>query len=113
MDSHGNRVSAWYIAGEAAPFIEYTFDGSVLPDSDDDYQFATAFTATAAGTVTFLPRRLDTSIGAGENDHGVFLNAFEVTLVPLPGSIHMGIALFSLLGCMAGVAAIRRKSRRA
>ena len=112
----GNRVSAWSVAGEALPFIEYAFDGGVLgePDSNDDYQFSTTFTATAAGSVTFQPRRLDTSLNSsGEHDHGVFLNAFEITPtavpIPLPAAAWMGLALF---GCMAASTA-RRKLRKA
>ena len=91
------------LRSDPTALLEYAFSGAVLPDSNDDYQFSTGFTSTAAGSVTFQPRRLDT----GELDHGVFLNAFEIEVIPLPGGAWVGLVLFG----MAGVGAVRRKLR--
>ncbi len=80
--SLGNRVSDWYANGLLVK-NNYTFSGSVLPTSNNDYHFTFSATANASGEVLIQGRRDATSLD--ENSAvatGVFLNALEIAAIP-------------------------------
>jgi len=76
--SLGARMSDWTeTASGAARVITngYTFDGSVLPTSDDQYTFGGLVTASAGGALSIEGRR------SGGTSHGVFMNALQLAPV--------------------------------
>ncbi|MDZ7617317.1 MAG: LamG domain-containing protein, partial [Patescibacteria group bacterium] len=91
-DSSGNRNALWYANGVLAE--DYSFNGSTLPTTDDDYAFSFLAYANAAGDLLINGRRAE----AGASP-AVFINALRLTLVvPEPGTILLSFAtLMSVL----------------
>ncbi len=89
--STGNRESLWYANGVLAE--EYSFNGSTLPTSDDDYAFSFLSFADADGNLTISGRRAT----AGDPPV-VFIDAMQLTLVvPEPGTSLLAITLIAAL----------------
>lgn len=94
-----NRASEWTLTGATSDSLQYAFDGFITPTADGDNQFQLVAQSTAAGALTLAGRRLDTSVNAnGEYDHGVFLNALRVEVIPEPTSA--ALALLAASGVM-------------
>jgi len=74
--SSGDRVSDWYANGTQV-VDNYTFDGTVLPTSNADYQVGFPAWADPSGGLTIAGRQDATS-----TSHAVFLNALEVSHLP-------------------------------
>jgi hypothetical protein len=74
--STGRRVSNWY-ANSSLVKSNYGFDGSVLPTSDNDYQFTFGATATAGGALVISGRRDLTSLA---NSPAVQVNAIRLAI---------------------------------
>lgn len=92
--SVGTRVSDWF-ANDTLVRDNYTFSGSVLPVSNDQYSFSFNATADENGSISILGKRDATSVNtAAAPEFGVFINAIEITAVPEPGTI----ALLGLAG---------------
>jgi len=99
MGSGGTRVSDWSING--TPFLNnYTFDGRIYPDDNNDYQFSIDAAADASGVLLLSGRRDPTSVDANSAaSFGVFLNAIQVSTVPEPSTYAlMGLGVLSFLG---------------
>jgi hypothetical protein len=80
--STGRRVSNWYANG-ALVKAQYSFDGSVLPSSNNDYHFN--FSAASDPNGEILLRGLCDSTSIDNNNAaapGVFLNALEIGSIP-------------------------------
>lgn len=93
--SLGNRVSDWFANGVEV-ISNYSFNGSVLPADDTQYQFSFTASTDAAGQIVIGGRRDDASLdGASAPSFGVFLNAIQLDLVPEPAT---GALLTSGLG---------------
>lgn len=75
--SAGNRVSDWSCNG-ALVKDDYTFSGSVLPTSNEQYRFTFSATTSATGELLIEGRRDPKS-----NTFGVFLNALQVRALNL------------------------------
>jgi hypothetical protein len=104
--STGTRVSDWFANGELVR-ENYTFNGSVLPTTNDQYRFDFIATATGTGEVLISARRDATSVSpTGAAEFGVFINALEISQVPEPGTI----SLFALGGALALL--LRRRQNR-
>jgi hypothetical protein len=99
--SGGNRVSDWFANG-ALVVDDYTFSGSVLPTTNEDYQFRVPLFADADGKI-LLSGRFDADT-VNPTYPAVFLNglAVERVLIPEPATV-------SLLGL--GLAAMLRRRR--
>ncbi len=72
--STGRRVSDWFANGSLVK-SNYAFDGSVLPTSDTDYQFAFAAKATPTGSLLVSGRR---STNSQANSPGVQMNGIRL-----------------------------------
>jgi hypothetical protein len=88
--SPGNRVSDWTANGTVVT-NGYTFNGSTLPTSNDQYRFAFDATADGSGKIVISGRRNPASA-----TFGVFLNALEVdTLSSVPATNGLATLMFS------------------
>lgn len=72
----GARISDWYANGILVK-DNYTFDGSIPPTNNLQYQFSFNVTSDAAGTILFQGRREATGTGVS-----VFLNALKIFIPP-------------------------------
>jgi hypothetical protein len=80
--STGERVSTWMANGAVAA-ASYTFDGAMVPTSNDTYQFAVTVEANAAGEILLSGRQ-----HAASTSVAVFLNALRIeTAVMPPGEV--------------------------
>lgn len=93
--SAGSRVANWSANG--SPLItQYTFNGSVLPTSDSQYQFTADASADANGRIRITGRRDPSSVSSsGSADFGVFLNAFHLAAIN-PPSAPTGLGLLMI-----------------
>lgn len=72
--STGKRISNWY-ANNLLVRSNYTFDGSVLPTSDADYQFSFLTRSTPSGVLVVSGRRATNSLA---NSPAVQINAVRL-----------------------------------
>ena len=88
--SPGTRVSDWSANG--VPVItNYTFSGSLLPTSNDQYRFSFDTSADSAGSIRLSGRR-----DLASSTFGVFLNALQIeTVSAVPGPTN-GLAALML-----------------
>jgi len=78
--SAGSRVSDWSANGTVVT-NGYTFNGAVLPTSNEQYRFAFKATADASGQVLISARRNPASVDGAATpapSFGVFLNALQI-----------------------------------
>jgi hypothetical protein len=76
--SEGHRVSDWFANGQLM-VDNYTFDGRVLPTSNDSYRFTFYTRSDANGRLLIAAKRDSTSVGtAGLPDLAVYLNALQL-----------------------------------
>lgn len=73
--STGARVSNWYANGSLVK-SNYTFDGSVLPSSDDDYQFTFNAGSTTGGVLVVSGRR---DLSSKADSPAVQINAIRLS----------------------------------
>ncbi len=81
--STGKRVSNWYANG-ALVKSNYSFNGSVLPTSDADYQFSFQAKSTPAGALVVSGRR---SLSSQANSPAVQMNAIRLAITGYAGQI--------------------------
>ena len=79
--SPGNRVSDWSINGEPVA-DDYTFDGSVLPQTNEQYRMIGVVAADTAGRLRIEARRETSS-----TSYGVFLNALRISPASLDAEL--------------------------
>lgn len=86
-----NRASDWLANGVLVK-SNYTFNGSVPPASNTQYQFTFNADADSTGRIEIAGRRNPSSVGnAGSPDYGVFLNALRIAVVePAPTPTGLG-----------------------
>jgi len=97
--SVGNRVSDWSANGVLVR-DNYSFNGSTLPTSNNDYRFGFTAVADNSGSLLIAGRRDPTSV-----TFGVFFNAIELTPVPEPSAL-------GLLSLAALAAVVARRKRQ-
>ncbi len=77
----GRRVSDWFANGQLM-VDNYTFDGRVLPVSNESYRFTFYARSDAVGQLLIAGRRDSTSVGSGGTpDFGVYLNALQLEAI--------------------------------
>ena len=72
FSASGDRVSDWTVNGVSAA-DNYTFTGSQIPSSDNQFQITAVISANAQGQLQIQGRRDATSVS-----YGVYLNAIQV-----------------------------------
>ena len=77
------RISDWYANGQLVR-SKYTFDGSVLPTTDDQYRFDFTTTSTTGGVVVVQGRR---SLSSLANNPAVQVNGMRFTQLGYAGLI--------------------------
>ncbi|HEX5221315.1 MAG TPA: lamin tail domain-containing protein [Verrucomicrobiae bacterium] len=88
--SSGNRVSDWYANGVLVKSA-YTFNGAVLPTSNEQCQFTFDATANGSGQVLLSGRR-----NLATFSFGVYLNALRIqSLNPQPATNALGTLMLS------------------
>ena len=79
--SAGTRVADWFANGSLV-VANYTFDGRVLPATDNQYTMNIPAQATASGQILLQGRRKPSVDGNGAQSFGVFLNALQIETAP-------------------------------
>ncbi len=92
--SANNRISDWFANGVMVK-SNYTFDGNILPTSDDQYQFSFDATPTPSGTILIEGRR---DLSSRADSPAVQINAIQFA----QGTYGTNIAT-SLQSAMLGV----------
>jgi hypothetical protein len=99
------RTSAWFDGNNADALVLVTsFAGSVLPVTDDQYKFTGIAMTDASGNLLLKARNTTANDSGGAITPGVFVNGFEIDVIPEPSSW----ALVCLAGLCGGAARRRR-----
>ena len=100
------RSATWLDGNNASALIVNTsFSGADLPTTDDQYRFAGTALTDASGVLRLLGRNTTPNGTNGATSIGVFLNGFEIDVIPEPGSL-------VLVAAAAATLLLRRRPAR-
>lgn len=101
------RTANWLDGNNANALVLTTsFSATNFPTTDFQYRFTGLATTDENGILRLLGRNTTANTAAGAVSPGVFLNGFEVHLVPEPSTIALG---FLGLAAIVGISARRRR----